>query len=170
MNDTIDATMKKKPDVQVEELQKLGEEWKGKYLRALADYHNLEKRSQEEKAQVHVFAAEMVLTKLLPIADTLERAQAHLKDEGLALALKELESFLATHGVKKFSVVGTLFDPGSMECIEVVDGEDTMVIAELRSGYTLHEKVIRVAQVKVGRKIESANDKSTNIQMNNEMK
>ncbi|MDP1722844.1 MAG: nucleotide exchange factor GrpE [Candidatus Gottesmanbacteria bacterium] len=157
-------------NVQTDELQKQIEEWRGKCLRALADYHNLEKRSQEEKAQVRVFAAEMVLMKLLPIVDTFERAQAHVKDEGLGLGLKELESFLAIHGVKKITVVGALFDPGSMECIEVVDGEDNMVIAELRPGYRLHEKIIRVAQVKVGKKTESANDKSTNIQMNNEMK
>lgn len=146
--------MKQKPDGQLEALQKLAEEWKGNYLRALADYHNLEKRSEEEKSGVHAFAAEMVLVKLLPIVDTLERAQAHLKDEGLGLAIKELESFLADVGVKKMDVVGKLFNPHEMECIEVVDGEDNKVIAQLRSGYSLHEKVIRVAQVKVGKKTE----------------
>lgn len=146
--------MKQKPDGQLEALQKLAEEWKGNYLRALADYHNLEKRSEEEKSGVHAFAAEMVLVKLLPIVDTLERAQAHLKDEGLGLALKELESFLALHGVKKIHVLETAFDPGSMECIEVVEGQENMVVGELRTGYTLHGKVIRVAQVKVGKKTE----------------
>lgn len=163
MNDIIKNSMKKKQNDEENELPKQIEEWKGKYLRALADYHNLEKRSQEEKVQVHVFAAEMVLMKLLPIVDTLERAQTHLKDTGLALALKEMESFLVTHGVKKFSVVGMVFDPGSMECIEVVDGEDNRVIGELRPGYTLHEKVIRVAQVKVGKKIitNPTNDKDS---------
>lgn len=147
--------MKKKQNDEEDELPKQIEEWKGKYLRALADYHNLEKRSQEEKSHVHVFAAEMVLVKLLPIVDTLERAQIHLKDTGLALALKEMESFLVMHGVKKMSVVGTAFNPDVMECIEVVDGAENMVISELRPGYTLYEKVIRVAQVKVGRKNNS---------------
>lgn len=146
--------MKKHTDNEREDLQKQVEEWKDKYLRALADYHNLEKRSQEEKSGVHAFAAEMVLVKLLPIVDTLERAQAHLKDEGLGLAIKELESFLAFHGVKKIHVLGAAFDPGSMECIEVVEGQDNTVVGELRSGYTLHGKVIRVAQVKVGKKTE----------------
>lgn len=146
--------MKNKKDEFVPELQKQVEEWKGKYLRALADYHNLEKRSKEEKSGIYAFAAEMVLVKLLPIVDTLERAQAHLKDEGLGLAIKELEVFLADVGVKKMDVVGKSFNPHEMECIEVVDGEDNKVIAQLRSGYSLHEKVIRVAQVKVGKKTE----------------
>lgn len=154
--------MKQKPDVQLEALQKQVDEWKGKYLRALADYHNLEKRSQEEKSGVHAFAAEMVLVKLLPIVDTLERAQEHLKDVGLGLAIKELELYLSAHSVKKLFVVGTSFDPGSMECIEVVDGQDNTVIAELRSGYTLHGKVIRVAQVKVGKKNTTNTTNTTN--------
>lgn len=156
MNNKIDDTMKKKLNDHIELLQKQVEEWKGKYLRVLADYHNLEKRSQVEKSEVRVFAAEMVLMKLLPIVDTFERAQVHLKDEGLALALKELESFFIVHGVQKINVVGTSFDPGSMECIEVVNGEENKVIAELRPGYTLHDKVIRVAQVKVGKKMMNA--------------
>jgi molecular chaperone GrpE len=152
--------MKSNLSERIQELEKQVEEWKGKYLRALADYHNLEKRSGEEKSTMHTFAAEMVLKKLLPIADTFERAQAHLNDEGLGFALKEFESFLTNQGVKKISVVGTAFDPGSMECIEVVDGQkgqDNMVVSEESPGYTLYGKVIRVSRVKVGKKADSAN-------------
>lgn len=144
--------MKNKNDEHREALQKQIEEWKGKYLRALADYQNLEKRTSEEKAEIRAYAAESVLRKLLPVVDTFERAQAHLKDPGLSLALKELEAFFASVGVKKFEVVGKLFDPNFMECIEVVDGEDNTVMEETLPGYTLHGKVIRVAQVKVGKK------------------
>jgi len=38
-----------------------------------------------------------------------------------------------------------------MECIEVVEGKDNIVIEELLPGYTLHGKMLRVAQVKVGK-------------------
>lgn len=174
MNDTIDDTMKKKQHDQIEELQKQIEEWKAKYLRALADYQNLEKRVVQEKSEIRVYAAEAVITKLLPVADTFERAQAHLKDAGFSLALKELGAFLTSQGVSKLEVVGKSFNPHEMECIEVVEGEEDIVIEELLPGYALHGKVIRVARVKVGKHGESTNDKpalpagrSANVQMNN---
>ena len=143
--------MKKKTDEQSEELQKQIEEWKAKYLRALADYQNLEKRTQEETHKVRRFAAEVVLTKLLPIADIFERAQAHLSDIGLSLALKELAAVFNSLGVVKLEVVGMQFDPKFMECIEVGEGENNIVVEELLPGYTFHGKVIRVARGKVGR-------------------
>lgn len=144
--------MKKKTDEQSEVLVKQIEEWKAKYLRALADYQNLEKRTQEEAGNVRRFAAEMVLTKLLSVADTLEKAQAHLSDTGLSLALKELMAVFSSLGVIKLEVVGKPFDPEFMECIEVGDGENNMVVEELTPGYMLYGKVMRVARVKVGKK------------------
>lgn len=148
--------MKKKTDELSEAFRKEGEEWKAKYLRALADYQNLEKRAVQEKLEVRAYASELVLTKLLPVVDTFKRAEAHLGDTGLSLALKELEAFLTSQGVSKFEVVGKPFDPKFMECIEVVEGGDSLVIEETRSGYVLHGKVIRVAQVKVGKKMQNA--------------
>ncbi len=38
-----------------------------------------------------------------------------------------------------------------MECIEVVAGADNVVTSESLPGYRLHGKVLRVAQVKVGK-------------------
>lgn len=148
--------MKKKTDDQIEVLKQQIEEWKGKYLRALADYQNLEKRKYEEVAQVRRYAGEHILTRLLLIVDTFEKAQEHLRDTGLALALKELAAFLEQQGVKKLDTVGKSFNLHEMECIEVVDGEDGIVIEELLPGYELHGKIIRVAQVKVGRTQNSA--------------
>jgi ribosomal protein S6 len=40
-----------------------------------------------------------------------------------------------------------------MECVEVVESEkEGEVVEEVRAGYKLEDKVIRVAQVKVGKK------------------
>ncbi len=159
MKKTNDNPDKEKEQHKVDELEKEiervkieTEEWKGKYLRALADYQNLEKRAAQDKSEVRAFAAEIVLMKLLPIVDTFERAEAHLQDTGLSLALKEMGSFLASLGVTKSEVVGKPFYPKFMECIEVVEGKDNTVIELTRPGYTLNGKVIRVAQVKVGKR------------------
>jgi len=137
--------MKKKHDEQIEE-------WKGKYLRVLADYQNLEKRTQSEKKEIRRFAAEVVIARLLPIIDTLSKSSEHVKDAGMELALKEFYAALSEFGVQKLAVVGKQFNPHEMECIEVVSGDDNIVVEELLPGYRLHDKILRVAQVKVGKK------------------
>ena len=160
--------MKNHVPEEIEILKQQIEELKNKYLRVLADYQNLEKRAAEEKTELWKFAAEAGLVKLLPVVDTFERAQAHLQDPGLSLALKELIAVLVSLGVVKLEVGDKPFDPESMECIEVAEGPDGIVTEEVSPGYTLHGKVIRVARVKVGKKNESTNGKSANSQMNND--
>ncbi len=146
--------MKKKTDIQTEEGEKQGEDWKNKYLRALADYQNLEKRKNEEVASVRKFAGEVILTRLLPVVDTFGQAAVHVKDAGLDLAIKQLTAFLEEAGVEKIETAGKPFDPHEMECIEVVDGKQNEVVEEVLPGYRLGGKVLRVAQVKVGKQKE----------------
>lgn len=156
----------KKQDEHIAQLQKQIEEWKAKYLRALADYQNVEKRKHEEVAQVRRYAGEHILTGLLPIVDTLEKAKEHLNDPGLALVVKELTAFLDAQDVKKIDPLGKTFNPHEMECIEAVEGEHNMVTDVVRPGYMIHDKIVQVAQVKVGRR----NEESTNAQSANEKK
>ncbi|MCX8008895.1 MAG: nucleotide exchange factor GrpE [Patescibacteria group bacterium] len=127
-------------------------EWKNKYLRALADYQNLERRSWQEKEDIKKFASETTLRKFIPAIDSLERAVKHIQDEGLALSLREFYKVLEQCGVKRIETVGKQFDPHLMECVEVIQGDDGIVLEEIRSGYMFFDKVLRVAQVKVGKK------------------
>ena len=133
-----------------EEFRRQVEEWKGKYVRTLADYQNLERRTQSEKEDIRRFAAEIVLSRLLPALDTLGKAKDHIKDIGLDLAFKELYAVLEEQGVEKMEVVGKEFNPHEMECIEVVEGKDNEVVEEILPGYRFRDKILRVAQVKVG--------------------
>lgn len=130
-------------------------DWKNKYMRALADYKNLEKRATEEKLEVRKYAAEVVIARILPTLDTLAKAKAHIQDSGLDLAYKELETALTEFGVVRIEVIGKQFNPHEMECIEVAAGKDNEVVEELLPGYRLHDKIIRVAQVKVGKKLQN---------------
>lgn len=141
----------KKHDENIVLLQKQVEEWKGKYLRALADYQNLEKRKHEEISQVRRYAGEHILTGLFPIIDTIEKAQKHLNDPGLLLVLKELNAFLDSQSVKKLDPLGKAFNPHEMECIEVVEGDNNIVTDVVRPGYMIHDKIVQVAKVKVGK-------------------
>lgn len=153
-NDTKGNKTVEELQVKLEERDKQIEEWRQKYLRALADYQNLEKRIASRRVEERKYAAEEVIEKFLPVIDTLTQAQAHVKDQGLDLAVKAFWSTLAGVGVRKIDAVGKLFDPLEMECVEVVEGSENKVIEELLSGYRLYEKVLRPAKVKVGKKGE----------------
>ncbi len=134
----------------LEEMGQAVEDWKNKYMRALADYKNLEKRTEEEKQEVRLYANRIFLEKLLPVVDNLERAEAHIQDEGLSIAMKELHMMLARHGVEKLEVVDAPFDPYTMECVEVIQGKKDVVLSVVSPGYTMHGKLLREAKVKVG--------------------
>lgn len=142
----------KKASNKITELQKQVEELKTKYLRALADYQNLERRTHVEVSEVRKYAAEVILARLLPVVDTLSKAKEHLKDPGLDLVYKELQAVLAEQGVERIEAVGKYFNPHEMECVEVIEGKDNEVAEEVLPGYRLHGKILRVVQVKVGKK------------------
>ena len=134
--------------------KKQTEDYKNKYLRALADYQNLEKRTQLEKERITQRAAEQIIQELLETLDTVENVQKHHhSDQGIKLAVGNFHAVLANHGVVKIDVLHKKFDPIEMECIEVVESDkDDAVTEEVRPGYKLGDKVIRVARVKVGKK------------------
>lgn len=152
--------MSKKTDlsshVGVQEINKLRqelEEWKRRYLRAIADYQNLEKRVAQEQRDKIKLASKNIVFKILPILDILEKAESIVSDQGISFAVKLFRDVLREEQVEKTEVVGKKFDPNIMECIDVVssDKEDE-VVEEVRAGYTIFGKVIRVAQVKVGKR------------------
>ena len=146
-----DDTIKVKHQDSDDKLKQELEEWKSKYMRALADYQNLEKRSRDMVGESRKFAAELILARLIPVVDTFAKVRVHIKDMGFDLAYKELVAVLSEQGVTTESVVGKPFDPHEMECIEVVPGNDNEVVEELLPGYKFRGKVLRVAQVKVGK-------------------
>ena len=138
-------------NAELEAAKNQAEEWRTKYMRVLADYQNLEKRSSERINDVRTFAAEVILSQLLPVLDTFTKVKEHVNDAGLDLAYKELVAVITTQGVERMEVVGKQFDPKEMDCIEVVQGETDTVITEVLPGYRFRGKVLRVAVVKVGK-------------------
>jgi molecular chaperone GrpE len=126
--------------------------WRDKYLRALADYQNLEKRVAQEKEEFVKYASENLIKKLLPVLDSLKNALDQQKDKGIELVYKQLWEVLKSEGLEKIEVVGKKFNPETMECVDVVKGKKSQeVVEEVREGFRLKGKVIRVAQVKVGK-------------------
>ncbi len=124
--------------------------WKNKYLRALADYENLERRTENQTADINKRANKKILLKLIDILDVINQAEVFVKDPGLKLVKDEFQKLLASEGVKQMDLVGKEYDPYTAEVIEMVAGKKPNMVAEVvRNGYTLHDEVLRHAQVKV---------------------
>lgn len=127
---------------------------KTQLARALADYDNLRKRVEREKEAFEKIANLKLVIKLLPVLDTLRRAQAHLKDEGLDITIKEFEDSLGLEGIEEIKIQrGDEFNPLLHEAIEVTgEGQKGKVSEVLASGWKFSGgPVIRHAQVKVAK-------------------
>lgn len=134
-------------------LKDLAGQLENKYKRALADYQNLQRRTQEEKVEWIKMAGKDILLKFLPVLDTLNLAQNHLQDKGIALSVDQFIRALADEGVTRIETLGKEFDPTTMEVV-TTEERDTKnknkVIEETRAGFMYYESVLRPAQVIVG--------------------
>lgn len=149
--------MTKKID-KVKELENKVNELDNQLKRAVADYHNLEKRVQEGRSELTRWGTGELLIKILPALDHLEQALAGTKrtDEisgwfkGVELAVKELKQVLQAEGLEQIEVSGQ-FDPNLHEAVDIREGDDNKILEVVRDGYKLNGKVLRSAQVVVGK-------------------
>jgi len=119
--------------------------------RALADYHNLSKRVKEKQSDWRNQAAAGIIDKLLDVYDDLCRAEQHLQDRGLTMAVNQFWAVMKSEGVEKIKSDGENFDPELMDCVQVVKGAKNVVAETVTKGYKLNGRVIRPAKVKVGK-------------------
>jgi molecular chaperone GrpE len=146
--------------------------WKAKYLRALADYQNLEKRTHEHVNESRNYASAHIIRALLPVLDNLERAGKHVADDGLTHIIRQFQMVLADVGVVRIDVVGKVFDPNEMECVSIMEGKDGIVMEEVTAGYRMHDKIIRPAHVNVGseeKKDQGVNETVKDVSTNNSL-
>lgn len=126
---------------------------KEKYLRALADYQNLEKQTQSWKEEFIKFANQNLILDLLEVLDDLEKAYEHLKDDGLKIIIDKLQTILKNSGLEEINLENAIFDPNLCEAVETLPGEeDNKIAGVISKGYKLNGKVIRVSKVKVWQK------------------
>lgn len=140
----------------VEDMQKMTEVAQ----RALADLANFKRRTEEERAHVIVYANLELIKDLLPVLDNFQRAQTHLPENlnddaqnwvnGILQTFKQFQDALSKRGLTEMKTVGEKFDPHSHEAMLQGPGEKDLVVEELEKGYTLGERVVRTAKVKVG--------------------
>ena len=158
-----DATPGDPPAAAPGDLARVAEErdaLRERLLRTAAEFDNYRKRVERERLDTIERAAEAVLRDLLPVVDDLERAlAADAGDEsaeayrrGVELIHRQLLELLARRGVKSIDTVGQDFDPHLHQAVatesspEHREGE---ILQELRRGYTLGNRLLRPAMVKV---------------------
>ncbi len=117
-----------------------------KEQRALADYQNLVRRTQEEMVRRSKLAAHDFVVSLLQPVEHLHMAAQQLKDPGLTMVVDQFWKVLAEQGLEKMDCLGKPFESNSMEAVESA-GNGEIVTKVLRNGYMLHDEVVQVARV-----------------------
>lgn len=141
---------------QLKECEKKCADYKDKYLRALADYRNVEQRAIVEKVEARISAEKDILKRMLPFLDNLKRAEIFIKDEGLQMIKKDFERTLEEIGIQEVDLFEKPFDPAYAEVIEVVKGEeDNIVVEVVLNAYVYKDTILRHGQVKVSQKDQS---------------
>ena len=147
----------------VEELEKANAELKDQMLRRQAELENYRKRLIRDKEEAIQFSNENLIKDLLGFLDNMDRALAVAKStgdvngliEGFEMTQNQLLSTLDKNwGLKAIDSVGKEFDPSLHEaCMMTVDEnlDKETVLEEFQKGYTLHDRVIRPAKVKIGK-------------------
>ncbi len=143
-----------------DELTKCQEELKelnDKYLRAHADFENMKKRLERDKASAVSFANEKFATDLLSVIDSFESAIASINQiegeneviakikEGVSLTYEQLLKVLKKHGVEEIANEG-VFDPNVHQVVQQVDSDEhekDEIVNTLQKGYKLKDRVLR---------------------------
>lgn len=137
------------------------DEFKNQLARALADYDNLRKRTEIEREVLLKYSSERIIARILPILDSLENAQKHLKDSGLAIIIDDFKKLLYDEMLEEISPKkGDIFNEDLHEVIETCEGGKKGTVSELLlSGWKFIDgPVLRHAKVKVYKdKIERNN-------------
>ncbi len=160
-----DKKKSKKLEKELEELKqqlkKAEEEIKekeSKYLTMLAEYDNFRRRSAKEKESTYSDAYADALMQILPVIDNLERAALYGGGnpenlaKGLEMTLRSFTETMEKMGVKEIESLGKTFDPNLHNAVMHTEDEtlgEAEICEVLQKGYTLGDKVLRYAMVKV---------------------
>ena len=139
------------------------DEFRDKFMRALADAENARKRADRDRREAEQYGGTRLARDLLPVHDAMRRALDAVADaqrpesaaliEGVELTLRELHSVFARHGVLLISPKpGDVFDPQVHQAMFEAPVPGTVsgtVLQCMADGFLLHDRLLRPAQVGV---------------------
>ena len=126
-------------------------EYKDKYLRAVAEAQNFKNRVTKDKENAIKFANESLARDLIETLDNFENAlKVELTPEtkiGIELIYNGLVSTLNKHNV--FACQTDTFDPALHEAVSMVNVglEKNQIVEVLRKGYVIGDRLLRSATV-----------------------
>jgi molecular chaperone GrpE len=145
----------------LQELQAELEDYKDRYLRAMAEMDNMRKRQQRQHEETLKYGKEAVLKDFLLVYDAIEKSIITAKElypddqpfiTGLQMIERLLLDILKRHGVEPIQTQDAVFDPRCHEAMMQMSRPDLapgMVAEELEKGFMLNDRVLRPAKVAV---------------------
>ncbi|PIR03861.1 MAG: nucleotide exchange factor GrpE [Candidatus Magasanikbacteria bacterium CG11_big_fil_rev_8_21_14_0_20_39_34] len=141
------------------------------WLRAQADYQNLQKEVSTQRSAWAKMSEVQILEEFIPIYENFKKAfafsvqgldsadssQASWENwkKGIEYIMKQFWTVLSAHGIEEIKTVGEPFDPAMHEAVKEEDNdecEDGIVLQELSGGYKTSNGVIQAARVVVCRR------------------
>ncbi len=123
----------------------------------LQEHFNKSRETLERQAKQQVVQEKKRLMKdFLEILDNFERALNVMEGddtsstkEGIKLIHKQIQQFLAQHGIREIELKNKMFDPTLCEVGRIVESEKepNTILEILRKGYYLDSEVLRTAVV-----------------------
>ncbi|PLW79361.1 nucleotide exchange factor GrpE [Candidatus Woesearchaeota archaeon] len=126
--------------------------------RLQADFENYKRRTETEKSEFMIYSNSELIKKLLPLLDNFEIALKNTEKheefiKGIELIFSQFIDILKDRKVERIKSVGEKLDPNKHEALMAQESneESNMILEEFQSGYTIGEKILRPAKVKVSK-------------------
>lgn len=148
---------------EIEALKTERDQYRDRFMRALADAENARKRSERDRKEAEQYGGSKLSRDMLPVFDNLKRALDSVNEEqraanpalleGIELTLRELISVFSKHGIDSITPeVGDKFDPKLHQAMFEAPVPGTKagdIIQVMGNGFMLHDRLLRAAQVGV---------------------
>lgn len=170
------------PEEELDPLEKAGREaaeWRERAMRTQAELENFRKRMTRERGEAIQYANARLFESLLPILDNFEMGLKAAKSEseesmifqGMNMVFRQVQDFLQDNGVTALDPEGEVFDPNLQEAVEQQfsdEVEEGRIIAVLRRGFRLNERLLRAANVIVSKGAGSEEDSAEGSEQSGE--
>tara|TARA_Y100000590_G_scaffold443280_1_gene572506 strand:- start:414 stop:926 length:513 start_codon:yes stop_codon:yes gene_type:complete len=159
-SESISDNMIKENETVMEEAKKTITELNERLQRALADYQNLERRTQVEISQRVADKTNNLLLNFINIYEDFIRAvdvlsKDNVDTKGLHVIIKNMESLLDDNHIKPINAVGEIFDPQKHEAVSMIEDDsldDGTITQEISKGYLTEKGILKPSKVIVSKK------------------
>lgn len=150
-------------EAELEVLRAERDDMRDRFMRALADAENARKRGERDRREAEQYGGSKLARDMLPVYDNLRRAldaanesqreQGRALLDGVELTMRELVNVFKKHGIEPIEPeIGEMFDPQAHQAMFEAPVPGTKageIIQVMTTGFMLHDRLLRPAQVGV---------------------